>query len=358
MELAPLIHRFTQAFRLAQPNIEAAAVRSFVIGRGMRERRKAAFFLPNQLERVVASHDESNMAHEIARISEVEVEHAPTLAHVIRDARLLHGCVYARRARMVLARTRPPLVGPATVHELDLGALCVSYTGNRYFGHWLKDDSTLNLLAREFAPPIATARTPWIHQAGWETVLHLDAQPLATARFRELLVFQDIGQNEHRRRRYQILRKRVAAYGPKSSAPGVFVRQGKSATPRGWLDPDRTEERLARRGFAIVEPETMTVDALHKVLSGAPVVIGLEGSQMAPSILTLRDGGALVNIQSPFRFNNLYKDYTDALGLRYGFVVGTPKENSFTVDPDDVERTLDLLEPARARAFEPQVSAA
>jgi hypothetical protein len=358
MELAPLIHRFAQALRLALPNIEAAAVRSFVIGRGMRERRKAAFYLPNQLERVVASHEEASLALQIARISEVEVEHAPTLAHVIQDARILHGCVYARRARLVLAETRPPLVGPNALHELDVGALCVSYTGNRYFGHWMKDDTTLNLVAREFGPPIATAQKPWIHQAGWEAVLQLGAQPLATARVRELFVFQDIGQNEHRRRRYQILRDRVAAYGPKTSAPGVFVRQGKSATPRGWLDPERTEERLARRGFAIVEPETMTVDELHKVINGAPVIVGLEGSSMSPSILTVRDGGAIVNLQSPFRFNNLYKDYTDALGLRYGFVVGTPQESSFTIDPDDVERTLDLLEPARARAFEPQVSAA
>jgi hypothetical protein len=357
MELAPLIHRFAQAARLER-SIEAAAVRSFVIGRGMRERRKRAFFLPNQLARVVASHRETTVAHEIARISEVDVEHAPTLAHVIKDARLLHGCVYARRARLVLADTRPPLVGPSALEDIELGALAASYTGNRYFGHWLKDDSTLNLVAREFAPPIATARTPWIHQAGWEAVLQLDARPVASARFRELIVIQDFGQNEHRRRRYEILRQRVASYGPRSSAPGVFIRHGKSGEPRGWLDAERTEERLARRGFVIVEPETSTVAELHKVLSGAPFIIGLESSAMSPSILTLRDGGAVVNIQPPARFNNLYKDYTDALGLRYGFVVGTPKESGFTVDPDEVERTLDLFEPARARAFEPQVSAA
>jgi hypothetical protein len=356
MEFSPLVHRLAQVTGLDFESIEAAASRSFVIGRGTRERRKRAFYLGNQLERVVASHAETTISHEIARISEVDVEHAPTLAHVIPDARLLHGCVYARRGRLVLAETRPPLVGPDAEHELDTGALAVSYTGNRYFGHWLKDDTTLNLVAREFAPPIATARKPYVHQPGWESVLQLDARPMATARIRELLVIQDIGQNEHRRRRYELLRKRVAESGPRTSAPGVYLRQGKSTTPRGWIDPERTEERLARRGFAIVEPETMTVDELCRVLNGAPIVIGLEGSQMSPSILTLRDGGAVVNLQSPFRFNNLYKDYTDALGLRYGFVVGKPDGDRFTIDPDEVERTLDLLEPAR-RA-EPHVHAA
>ncbi len=349
MEFAPLLHRVAQLARLDLRTLEAAASRSFVIGRGMRERRKRAYFLPNQIERVVASHVETTIEHEIARISEVDVEHVPTLAHVIPDARLLHGCVYARRGRLVLADTRPPLVGSDAEHELDVGALAVSYTGNRYFGHWLKDDTTLNLVAREFAPPVATARPPYVHQAGWEAVLRLDARPMATARFRELLVIQDIGQNEHRRSRYEVLRRRVADFGPRTAAPGVYLRQGRSTTPRGWIDAERTEERLARRGFAIVEPETMTVGELHRVLNGAPVVIGLEGSQMSPSILTLREGGAVVNLQSPFRFNNLYKDYTDALGLRYAFVVGTPEGERFTIDPDEVERTLDLLEPARAQ---------
>lgn len=358
MEFAPLIHRLAQVARLEVPRHEAAAVRTFVIGRGVRSRRERAFFLPNQLERVISAHRETSVAHEIARISEVEVEHAPTLACVLRNARVLQGCVYARRARLVLADTRPKLVGPSVEQELDLGALAVSYTGNRYFGHWLKDDSTLNLAAREFGPPIATARKPWLHQAGWEAVLQLTAQPVASARFRELFVFQDFGQNEHRRRRYELLRQRVATYGPRSSAPGVFIRHGKSGEPRGWIDSERTEERLVRRGFAIVEPETMSVDALHAVLNGVPIVIGLESSAMSPSILTLREGGAVVNIQPPTRFNNLYKDYTDCLGLRYGFVVGVPTHDGFSIDPDEIERTLDLLEPARANAGGTQVSAA
>lgn len=358
MEFAPLVHRLAQIARLETPRYEAAAVRTFVIGRGVRARRKPAFYLPNQLERVISAHRETSVAHEIARISEVEVEHAPTLAYVLRNARLMQGCVYSRRARIVLADTRPKLVEPRVEQEFDMGALAVTYTGNRYFGHWLKDDSTLNLAAREFAPPIATARTPWLHQAGWQAVLQLDAQPIASARFRELYVIQDFGQNEHRRRRFELLRQRVASYGPRSSAPGVFIRHGASGEPRGWIDAERTEERLARRGFMIVEPETMTVDALLGVLNGAPIVIGLEGSAMAPSILTLPEGGAVVNIQPPNRFNNLYKDYTDCLGLRYGFVVGVPAQNGFSIDPDEIERTLDLLEPARARAGATQVSAA
>lgn len=356
MELSPLFHRLAQIARVELARIEDAAARSFVVARGFREKRGRAYFLPNQLERVVASHTETTMAHEIARMSEVEVEHLPTVGYVIRDARLLRGCVYARRARSVLADTRPPLAGPDVEHEVDTGALACSYTGNRYFGHWLKDDSTLNLLAREFAPPVATAKEPWVHQAGWEEVLQIDSRPIASARFRELFVFQDIGQNAHRRHRFEILRQRVARFGPRTAAPGVYIRQGKSAQPRGWVDAERTEERLAQRGFVIVEPETMSVAALHRVLNGAPVIVGLEGSQMSPSILTLAEGGAVVAIQSPFRFNNLYKDYTDALGLRYAFVIGVANGGTFTLDPDDVERTLDLLDSGVLRA--PQVSAA
>lgn len=349
MEIAPLVHRLAQLARLDHPRVEASSIRSFVIGRGVRGRRTRAVFLPDQLERVVAVHPETTMAHEIARISAVEVEHAPTMACVLRNARLLHGCVYAGRSRLVLADTRPKLIARSAEHEFDLGTLASTYTGNRYFGHWLTDDSTLSLVAREFGPPVVNLRRRWLHQDGWERVMRTDARAVETARFRELIVIQDFGQNEHRRARFEMLRQRVAAYAPRSSAPGVFLRHGKSGEPRGWRDSERTEARLARRGFAILEPEALTVDELLAVLNAAPIVVGLESSAVAPAILTLPRAGALLCIQSPTRFNNVFKDYTDALGLHYGFVVGTPTEGGFSVDPDEIERTLDLFESAPER---------
>ena len=41
-------------------------------------------------------------------------------------------------------------------------------------------------------------------------------------------------------------------------------------------------------------------------------------------------------------FNNPWKDYTDALGLGYGYVLAEGGTTDFRLNPDDLLRTLDL----------------
>ncbi len=60
-------------------------------------------------------------------------------------------------------------------------------------------------------------------------------------------------------------------------------------------------------------------------------------------ILPLSPGGGLLVLQPPNRFSAIFKDLTDRDGQRFGFVVGLPKEEDFWIDPDEVERTLDLF---------------
>ena len=43
-------------------------------------------------------------------------------------------------------------------------------------------------------------------------------------------------------------------------------------------------------------------------------------------------------------FLAVLKDFTDALGIRYGFVVAEGGRERFRVDPDDVLRTVDLAD--------------
>ncbi len=47
----------------------------------------------------------------------------------------------------------------------------------------------------------------------------------------------------------------------------------------------------------------------------------------------------------PYRFNKVYKDYTDYLGLRYAFVIGVEVEGGFIVNIDDLKWLLDRLGP-------------
>jgi hypothetical protein len=38
-----------------------------------------------------------------------------------------------------------------------------------------------------------------------------------------------------------------------------------------------------------------------------------------------------------------YKEYADRMKLPFGFIVGTPSSIGFTVDIDELRRTIDLL---------------
>jgi len=58
----------------------------------------------------------------------------------------------------------------------------------------------------------------------------------------------------------------------------------------------------------------------------------------------MRPGGAFLTLQPPNRFSNPIKNYADALGFGYGFVLGHQSgQDAFRVDLDDMLATLDLL---------------
>jgi hypothetical protein len=68
--------------------------------------------------------------------------------------------------------------------------------------------------------------------------------------------------------------------------------------------------------------------------------VGVEGSQLANGFVCMKDGGSMLVLQPPFRFNNIYKDVCDAMQVKYGFVVGDAKDGGFTIDSGAVEAML------------------
>ncbi|MNJ64657.1 hypothetical protein D3C77_606240 [compost metagenome] len=71
--------------------------------------------------------------------------------------------------------------------------------------------------------------------------------------------------------------------------------------------------------------------------------MGVEGSQLVHGVNVLQAGGSLLVLQPPNRFVSYYKFLTDRDNQHFGFVVGTPEGDGFTIDIEEVERTLDLL---------------
>lgn len=206
------------------------------------------------------------------------------------------------------------------------------------------DDSSTALLASRFAPPRLprpTARDNWSHAAPYRARMGIDIPPVGMARIRDAWVFRDHGMTADRRQRMAELRQRVRAAGGIRQGHGAFIlRSGGQA--RSLLNEAAIAERLAREGFEIVDPATQSVDEISARLHGAAIVCSVEGSAFAHALLSMADAGAILTIQPPWRFNNPWKDYTDALGMRYGYVVAQGGQTEFELAPDDLMHSLDL----------------
>jgi capsular polysaccharide biosynthesis protein len=126
--------------------------------------------------------------------------------------------------------------------------------------------------------------------------------------------------------------------------PGVFILRRDSGKSRIMLNELEMAEHLRKsRGFRVVDVTTHSVPQILAACAGAQVVAGIEGSQLMHGLMVLPRGASMLTMQPPQRFSPTFKVTTDMMDQNYSFVVGRPAQEGFTVDPDEVERTLDLL---------------
>jgi hypothetical protein len=170
---------------------------------------------------------------------------------------------------------------------------------------------------------------------------------VAYARFDRLTILEDIGQNSYKRERYQQMRARLAAVhrGSDDASAGkwVFLHRGGTAAGRLLENQADIEELLERLGFLIVDPAKLSAEEIVKACGGAEIVISVEGSQLAHPLYTMAPGGVLCALQPPYRLNNVFKDYADCIGLRYGLLTGEPAESGFRVSLDEIRELVDRL---------------
>lgn len=335
-------HLFHRVF-LGRLDFERAAHSQWMLSPEEEARSPSAVYMDGQLDRVVGVTSETTREQEWRRILGGVVTHAASMAYLFRRVDLRDGHIYARRWKHSLAQRRASPFANGRPTHVDRAALCCSYIGNRYFGHWLTDDLPLSLAAAELACPIRNEVSLTPHQQEYSQLLRVSPAHIAAASIDELIVLIDHSQGSSKRRRYQELRRRLRGDVAKSGGEGVMILRGNSGVSRQLLNEDAIAEKLSSRGFVIVDPTKESARSMLERLLDARVVVGVEGSHLAHALYALRDGGAYLVIQPPYRFNNVFKDYADCLGMRYAFVVGKRAGDGFTASPDEVERTLDLL---------------
>ncbi|POZ99718.1 hypothetical protein C4E44_33575, partial [Pseudomonas sp. MWU12-2312b] len=157
-----------------------------------------------------------------------------------------------------------------------------------------------------------------------------------------------LSQNRHKHLRFREMGNKLLSHVNASSHPGVFILRGDKGELRLLRNELQLAERLRdRRGFRIIDPAKSDVPTIVAACAGARTVVGIEGSHLIHGVNVLQPGGSLLVLQPPNRFLCFFKYLTDRDQQNFGFVVGTEEGNGFSIDADELERTLDLF-PATA----------
>ena len=347
--LLPLVGLLKNRLSIGQmPEVFSAATSSWEISPGTENLARPAFFLPGQIERVKGwTFTDEHPGREM--LGGYVAKHAPTRAFMLEDVWLLDGTLYRGLAqKFLLARAgRMPRLEAQV--EINRAALYCSANGNKYFGNWLMDDCVTYQLAAAEAVPITTDQAVSLHVLGYEDWLGMKPTRVGNAFFHRLIVFQDFGQNRSKQARFRAVVEALRSHVKWTPHPGVFILRGQAGLRRVFRNELEVAERLRdRRGFRIIDPTISGVSEIVAACAGARAVVGIEGSALVHGILGLQTGGAVLALQPPNRFVTVYKHLTDRDGQNFGFVVGSPIGEDFSVDPDEVERTLDLFPPVEA----------
>jgi hypothetical protein len=342
---SPVIQRLRRLVGRPTRTLEAVASKSWVIAPAHERVAPPALFLPGQWERISAFSEFSSFESDLGRVRGGESVNGATRAFRMEDAVLLDGVLYKGDACRHLHPRSSRIPRLRIDKEIERGAVYCTFGGNRYFGQWLIDDCVTYPLAAAEGVAVTTAQPVSSHTREYEDWLEMRPVRSEGAFFRELVVFDDVGQNESKRARFRALGDRLRSRVQPRRHPGVFILRGAAGSRRILRNELEIAERLRdRRGFTIVDPAKQDVPAIVQACAGAGIVVGIEGSALIHGFLVLESGGGVLVLQPPNRFSAINKDLTDRDHQQFGFVVGLPRGDDFWIDPDEVDRTLDLFD--------------
>ena len=254
------------------------------------------------------------MQKELERIRGGEQLHGALMAWELRDAILSGSHVYKHSLKhRVDLRTESWLKrGPGD--RIPSGVMSCSYFGSLFFGHAIKDDIPLTLLAEQTGQAIRSSAQLFAHQDAYLRMVRIESRPYDSVLVDRLTIFDDHNQSASRIQRTQEVRGRMRALFPGPGHAGVFIDRKGTGDYRRLANEQQVVDLFVSRGFAVIDPDQMTAAEIQKLVSGARIVAGVEGSHLAHGMLSCADECTFLVLQPPTRFNNIYKDITDALG--------------------------------------------
>lgn len=341
MNFLPVISRARSKLRPKLPLLEIAAeVRELEPASSVE--CKPPLFLPGELDRVVDFL--GGREAQVPRLLATVRSEGPTLSHRFPQALLADFTVYCGNRFEVYSPATKRAVLTGSPDEFEEAQLCTTSCAQAYFGHFLRESLPLEVLAHQRGMTALTFdRQPWLHEPGYRSLIGLDSVRTSHARVRNLWITDERALNEGWRARFQSLRKTLRGKANPSRETHVYLRRGTLGTSRNLLNEDEIAERLDTAGFQVIAPETMTAEEVASSLAGAKMVVCIEGSVQQHAFIAMPEGAAMISVQPPARFNSIAKLLSDAISASFAFVVADPAAGGFTLDPDRLFRTIDLI---------------
>ncbi len=335
-----------RAFGRELDDIEMSALERWEISPPERRWIGPARFLPDQLDRIRATAFGSKDTILRDFRGDFESSQEATIGFRLRQVDLIDGVLYAPHSSRHLRRRQHRMPFQFTPTEIVKGALYESWIGNRWFGNWLMNDCLTYRLAEQYGSPVTSGAQTKGHQAEYEQLLGMSPRRVGNVHFDELVLFRDSAHNGGSRERADDFRRRLV--GPLDVTPhaGTYILRGSDGDKRLLRNERAIAEHLAStRGFRVLDPMRCSVEHIVATCAGARVIAGVEGSHLVHGLMVMPPEASLLVIQPPTRVVSVLKANTDRQGQTYAFVVGTGDESSFQVDIQDIDRTLDLLNP-------------
>jgi len=304
-----------------------------------------AIALPGEFHRVGTVEPSSTLTQQRRYAEDTNLSHGATVAYRIDNAILADHTLYSSGAYETFRPGGKRVVLTGAYDEFPEAQLCTYPSSSIYFGNWLREALTSELLAKQRGlPPLSFKKAPWLHEPGYRKMLGLQGMQISFARVGRLWVIDDRGLNAGWVKRFRELRTRVRTTVKPRGPTHVFLARGRRGTSRELLNARAISDLLVARGFVVIEPELLSPQEIVDALGSARIVITVAGSAINHAHYSVPEGSGILVIEPPDRFNAMHRVLTSFTAIRFGYVVGDPAVGGFSLQPDRLLKTLDYLE--------------
>lgn len=312
---------------------------------------RPAAYLPGMLQRATATDEHSLLSAHVAAAQQTTVTHAQVLRGTYRNAlvRRLGFATWRKSERY----SRSLKLGELAKRIENVAELryCHNYVIWRYFGHWLSEGLPTTLIDPDLGPVWMPPHPTWDHARDYVTTLEIPVLAGELVYADRLVVYQDFGQGSHKQARYATVRDKLQArFGNGEATDCVFIRRGQTGSPRWIANEAALIDDLIARNWQIADVAKDSIESLQRKLCRARVVVSMDGSHINHAQVSLLPGSAIVILLPHDRFTSHHIGIARAHQLSPGLMIlnGNPRDG-YTVDPDELFRTIDLAESAASQ---------